>query len=114
MECSQMLDVLHYYFEEYFVHASAEGAERASVTRETIYQTLYEENYKYALAASSNRSKDFDIDSLETEEYPEGIDGTESLTPFNPRVNSKPYTPPTEMSDDLAAPFGSILDSPLR
>lgn len=102
-----MLDVLHFYFEEFFIQPSDEAAKRQSITRETIYETLYNESYRYAhneRSDSANRYIDLD-EPLEP-------DLGEKIDPFNPVRKS--YVPPTEMSDNLADPFSGVLDAPLR
>lgn len=105
-----MLDVLHYYFEEDFHQDSAEASARKSALRDTVYETLYEDTYKYSVdTKTASTYKNFDPEDYETEDAEEMI----VPEPFKPS-KPKAYTPPTEMTSNKAAPFGSILDAPLR
>ena len=88
---SQMLDVIHYFFEEDSRYASAEEAESLSQTRTTLYAVLYGTTYKYPIKINKTDAS--------------GISGSASGT--------KPYIPPTQVDVDSPLPFGDALDSPL-
>lgn len=87
MDVTQMLDVLHFFFEEDSRYSTAEEAEAVSKLRSTVYGVLYGTTYKYASTSSP---------------------GTSSSS-----MDVKPYIPPTEFDPDSFQPFGSVLDSPL-
>lgn len=90
---NQMLDVVHYFFEEDSRFSSAEEAEAVSELRTTIYGMLYGTPYRYK-TKTSNRPGGAAMGS--------GSAG-----------GVKPYIPPTEFDPDSALPFGDILESPL-
>jgi hypothetical protein len=96
MEASDMLDVLHYLFEEDIRFSTAEQAQAVDKGRQSIYQTMYGVDYKYA-ANSSSRSNDFTPTASN--------DDFESITPFTPNKNAvKPYVPPTQFDPDMGLP----------
>lgn len=117
MEASDMLDVLHFYFEDDFNYSSAEQAEAHGKVREGIYKELYGVDYRYASKSSGSKnggvstaSGSFMDDELGIEE-----DSTEEvITPLNPKIEKpKQYVPPTSFNPDSSNPFGDILDSPI-
>lgn len=110
MEASDMIDVIHFLFEDDLNVPSSEVMEARSSIRKTIYESMYGEPYKYEYKSKNNVSasgKDpFDSDNFYGED----------LTPFDPSAPpkpTKPYTPPTDFSEDSALPFGEVLDAPL-
>ncbi len=105
---SDMLDVIHYFFEEdHLRFESGEHAEAASKLRVRLYEDLYKTEYHYALKSSGSnagrkyvgKNEDFDFDS--------SIPGSSS-------GEVKPYIPPTQFNSDSADPFGGVLDAPIR
>ena len=109
MEARDMLDVIHYFFEEDMFYSSAEQAEGRDRARQQIYQQFYESEYPYAvnvgnsMNASGVTSKNFDIEE-------------EELVPFDPLQKNKPtkpFIPPTPVNAKSTQPFGSVLDGPL-
>ncbi|MGL4998051.1 MAG: hypothetical protein ACRC5T_03710 [Cetobacterium sp.] len=109
MECADMLDVVHVFFEESFSHATDEHAQRISATREAMYQSLYGRDYPYAYGRD-RETKEFDPESMETiDDW--GLAEPEEIKVFNPKT--KNYVPPTKVDADSSKPFGSILDAPL-
>lgn len=115
LDASDMLDVLHYYFEEDTNHASSEQARIQSATRTHMYENLYNEKYKYGLTEPST-------EGAGTSSYgdygdPEDDDdyADDDVEPFNPRdQGTKAYTPPTKFDASSPTPFGQTLDSPLN
>lgn len=105
MPAADMLDVLHYFFEEDLNVSTAEQAEARDKTRMTLYRNLYNKEYKYARPGTSGGTTYIDDEVIQPEEAP--------IEPFNPAVKPKPYRPPTEFNPDSAKPFGSTLDAPL-
>jgi hypothetical protein len=115
MEASDMLDVVHYFLEEDFSASSSEQADARSRMRITLYKSLYDQEYKYAM--SKSRTHDFDttvgppVNDAYATEAPE-----EPVVPFDPTRNntSKGYMEPTPLKEDSSQPFGKILDSPMN
>ena len=107
MEASEMLDVLHYLFEEDLLGAHPELAEAKSDIRNMIYQDLYQDTYNYGIKGGGKKynetEKGFPSDGL-----------YEDLKPFDPLAGpTKPYIPPTDFNGESPLPFGSVLDGPL-
>ena len=107
MDSTDMIDVLHYYFEDDIAASSAEQMEARSESRSVIYRTLYGTQYKYAMGTSD---KKYNSDGSNLPD-----DGFYSdLEPFDPSENVvKPYVSPTELNEDSYLPFGKTLDAPL-
>lgn len=91
MEASNMLDVIHYYFDEDMRYGSIEASQLHSKVREQLYGALY--GYDYMYGVGKNRTV--------------GEDGSEELV-------VKPYIPATEFDPDSADPFGGVLDAPFN
>lgn len=114
MDAADMLDVLHFMFEADYTPPSEESAKSRSAIRESIYPSLYNMEYRYALPKSNEKlpgdgrfgvPDDLDLD-VEDEPLPE---------PFSPRKREvKPFTPATELRQDEKLPFGTALDAPLK
>lgn len=97
MDVSDMLDVIHYFYEEDMNYATVEQAQMAEARRIFIFEEMYQTKYDYK--TSNSRSSQSSEDGL---------------TPFDPlNKDVKPYIPPTEVDPDSYNPFGSVLDSPL-
>lgn len=91
MELSDMLDVIHYFYEEDLNFSSHEQMQMAEKRRVHIYKEMYLTEYKYQVSASSD-----------------------VVEPFDPAGGgTKPYIPPTEFDPDSYNPFGSALDAPI-
>jgi hypothetical protein len=104
MELSDMLDVIHYFYEDDLNYASVEQAQMADARRVTVFKQLYNIDYKYASDELKNRtaaaSSNFDFDDL---------------APFDPtNVETKPFVPATDMNENSSTPFGDILDAPIN
>lgn len=91
LEASDLLDVLHYYFDEDLRYGSGEGAQMHSRFRKHVFEVMYDMPYRYAI-------EDSDSTSSRTSE-----DGTEV----------KPFIPATEFDPDSFNPFGATLDAPI-
>lgn len=103
MELSDMLDVLHYFYEEDLNYASVEQAQMTEARRTAVFKQLYNIDYKYASEEVKNRAAgtnfDFDLDDP---------------VPFDPaNAKTKPFIPATEVDADSHNPFGSVLDAPI-
>jgi hypothetical protein len=102
LETRDMLDVLHYLFEEDLSIYSAEHFEAKNKTRKVLYPTLLGKPYKYSSAEVS--SNDYGLDDLD--------DPMEHNQKISREV--KPYMPPTSFNPDAPNPFGSALrEAPL-
>jgi hypothetical protein len=106
MELSDMLDVIHYFYEDDLNYASIEAAQMAEARRIAVFKNMYGIDYAYASAESKNKTAgasanyDFDLDDP---------------TPFDPtNAPVKPYVPPTDMDDGSFNPFGDVLDAPIK
>jgi hypothetical protein len=110
MEASDMLDVIHYIFEEDTTQESEQALKSQSETRDLLYSVMYERPYKYKYTASAPASDERKyIDDPEDE-----IDDVADIEPFNPRKNQpKGYLPPTDFDPASPMPFGKGLDAPM-
>lgn len=106
MELSDMLDVIHYFYEDDLNYATVEQAQMTDARRITVFKQLYGTEYKYASedvrnkTAGTSANFDFDFDDL---------------TPFDPtNAETKPFVPATEMDGASSNPFGDILDAPIN
>ncbi len=97
MNVSDMLDVIHYFYEEDMNYATVEQAQMAEARRTFVFEEMYQTKYDYkSFNKNSNNSAD------------------DGITPFDPlNKDVKPYIPPTEVNPDSYSPFGSVLDAPI-
>jgi hypothetical protein len=114
LDVSDMLDVIHYMFEEDMRIPSAEVAEAVSKSRSVLYRELYGREYQYTVGTN----KMFPGEGIDAPL--EHDDDDDDITPFNPtwgtRATSrdaKPFIPATDFNPDAANPFGTTLDAPL-
>jgi hypothetical protein len=91
MEASDMLDVLHFLFEEDLRVSSAEEMKSVEESRKIIYSSLYNRTYKYGVNKSTGSSTSFDMDDFAP------------VSPFTPS-SPKPYIPPTEFDPSSGIP----------
>ena len=91
MDSADMVDVIHYFFDEDFRYASVEGAHVHGAIRQHIFKNLYQKEYKYSLKS----------------------DNASSTTSSNDGLEVKPYIPPTEFDGETGLPMGGLLDAPL-
>ena len=105
MEASEMVDVIHYLFEEDASrYSSGEQAEAVSAMRTQLYLS-YNKTYRYATKSSSNPGKTY---------MPKGAAADYGFDdPIVPDTATKAYIPPTEFNPESYLPFGSDLDAPL-
>lgn len=113
MEASEMVDVLHYLFEDDFLSTHPEIVEAKSDIRTLIYESLYEEEYRYKVK-KSNTTYNANGQSVSDGFYG-AYDAEDDLTPFDPMAGgpTKPYVPPTDFDGNSPLPFGGVLDGPL-
>jgi len=109
LEASDMVDVLHFLFEEDNYFASGEEMDARNKVRTSIYHDMYGEEYQYgSTSGQSTQNSEY------MTEYPPESDDDADIKPFNPRAKEvQAYSAPTPFNPDSASPFGSILDSPL-
>lgn len=112
MEATDMLDVLHYFFEDDLNYSSPEQAEARDKMRSSLYGQLYHTTYKYATGANSKTTapRDFSVDDDEI--TPVQLKDRQ-VDSFNPAIPPKPYVAPTPVNPNSARPFGNALDAPL-
>lgn len=106
MDAVDLLDVLHFFFEEDSARLSTgEQAEAVSEMRVNLYRS-YGYSYKYAIKKKSSTT------SYGGRSYID--DDNQDLTPFDPaNQETKPFIPATDFNPDSANPFGSVLDAPI-
>ena len=99
---SDMLDVVHYIFEEDSTFVSQEQFQSRDSFRVKMYRDLYERSYNYSrVPKKSNGITDFDEDF-------------EDMTPVDPlKPPTKGYVPPTDFDASRPNPFGGVLDAPI-
>jgi hypothetical protein len=94
MELADMLDVVHYLFEEDSRYRSQEEAESVSAVRTQVYEVLYGLPYRYKMGKSATNNTGIGSDALSD-------------------TAVKPYIPPTEFDPESSNPFGSVLEAPI-
>jgi hypothetical protein len=109
MESSDMLDVVHYLFEEDMRYSTGEEAEAVSKTRETFYRDMYDYDYKYAYNSPKQSSSKYKTAS--TGDF-------DDITPYDPNIKQKPkpFIPATQFDADSGLPLSGngLLEPPLR
>ena len=107
MEASDMVDVIHYLFEEDASrYSSGEQAEAVSAMRTQLYLS-YGKTYAYTISSKSSTGKSY-IPKGAAADY--GFDDDPLASAKGP---TKGYIPPTDFNPDSVLPFGSDLDAPL-
>jgi hypothetical protein len=104
MEADDMLDIIHYLFEEDLRYSTGEQAQAVEKTREIIYGQLYGQEYIFkgstSNKASTNSFNEFD-----------------DIQPFDPKKKvTKPFIPATEFDPDTGTPLtgNGRLEAPLN
>ena len=113
MDCGEMMDILHYLFEEDLHVSTTEEVQSISKTRKLIYEDLYGREYKYAVTVDAPSSRQSSNDTYPSDGYEEMSD----LVPFDPeqpiKYTHKKYVPATDFNENSVQPFGLVLDAPL-
>lgn len=112
MEAFEMVDVIHFLFEEDLNATSGEQAEAQSKARELIYNDLYGENYKYGVSSSTNKYNTQGSMPPRDGFYGQEVDEIPVFDPVS--YERKSYIPPTEFDENSPNPFGGILDEPMN
>lgn len=89
MEASDMLDVIHYFFDEDMRYSTLEELQMHNSVRTTLFETMYERPYAYGKPSSSSTAQN------------------------NSDGELKPFIPATEVDPEAMNPFGDLLDSPI-
>jgi len=107
MEASDMLDVLHYFFEEDVKTISTgEQSQAIDSMRTELYQ-LYGQTYRYGAKKGGSTSTGGRAYVTGDYEFPADV-------PLDPSAQrTKPFVPATEFNPESSMPFGGVLDSPL-
>ena len=115
MESEEMVDVLHFLFEDDINVYSAEQQESKNQARAVVYDSLYGKTYKYGIGKSSGGRSGGQTYADGSTIPSEGFFGETEITEFDPTVPQvrKPYVPPTDFNPDSPLPFGKDLDAPL-
>lgn len=112
MPANDMVDVLHYLFEDDLSASTAEQAEARSKARVTIYRDLYGYEYKYVVDTGMGSSHP-DYNSAEYG-APEESQEEEAIVPFSPvKKPVKPFISATPVNAASSKPFGKVLDEPM-
>lgn len=112
MRAPDMLDVLHYFFEDDMNYASAEQADARDRAREIIYQDFY--GHKYAYSNTQARSNNYSASGQGIVRDFNAADEEEKIEAFDPmKKPPKPFVPATKVNAASPKPFGSVLDEPL-
>lgn len=109
---SDMLDVIHFLFED-DMHSSSTGeqAEAKDKSRTMLYSNLYGKVYKYASKGSSSDQLPPDV-AADMQDY----DMPVPVDPFERSQGSsivKPFIPATSVDNGSRLPFGNALEAPL-
>jgi hypothetical protein len=102
MGAADMLDVIHYLFEEDVNHASGEQAEAQSAVRRNLYSTMYKTRYKYGLKPTSRASETYGGDAYYDDDVSADLGSAAEF-------DHKPYVPPTNFDPDAPNPFQGVL-----
>jgi hypothetical protein len=118
MEASDMLDLIHFYFEVEHSYYSEEHMKSSSKIKEALYEDMYGKTYKYKHVDKSKRSSNptNEYGSASDDMYMEHDeqDDEEVVQPFNPaKVQLPPIQPETKINESAANPYEGLLDAPL-
>ena len=103
-----LLDALHYMFEEDMVPMNAEQQEAREKMRVNLYSEIYERgSYKWITQKSGGG------ESASGTTYGGDFDSASEPVDGKVKLESKEYIPPTPFNPDAAKPFGDILDEPM-
>lgn len=113
MYASDMLDVIHFLFEDDMAAASGEQSEARSQVRTILYREFYEKEYRYK-SDSSSRSDYRSSGPAYADGSPiDTFDDLEAFDPLEKSKPTKPFIPTTNFDPDSMLPFGKDLDAPL-
>lgn len=115
LDSSDLLDVLHFLFEDDVSSSStAEQLEARDKTRKMVYSEFYGREYRHGFSTYSS-GVDKSIVGAPENSYLEEDEAPP--VPLDPLARSgkavKPYVPPTRVDENSRLPFGAALDGPL-
>lgn len=104
LQASDMLDVIHYIFEDDALATTAEHGDAKDRFRIAIYEGLYGQSYDYGSTVATYLP-----------DAPEASHDYGDVPPaFNARGGkTKAYIPPTKFNESLVNPYEGVLDAPL-
>lgn len=112
MDAADMLDVIHFFFEEDTLrYQSGEQAEAASKFRTSFYR-LYDVDYKFAISGSSSGGGYANGGGRKYVSSDAGFDFEDDI-PGATNQAVKPYFPATQFDPDTGFASGGVLDGPL-
>ena len=98
-----LLDALHYMFEDDLAPSSGEQQEAREHTRSKIYVELYgQKSYSWVSKKSPVKTAD-----VPAQDFPAAAAEKDA------KLRHYDYIPPTEVKAGAAKPFGDVLDAPL-
>ena len=103
-----LLDALHFMFEEDLAPSTAEQQEAREKNRARIYTELYELP-EYRWASPKDGSSSSATSRVTTASGQPALESSPETT----ELTHKEYIPPTEVDPKAAKPFGDVLDAPL-
>jgi hypothetical protein len=109
---ADLLDALHYMFEDDLAPSTGEQQEARMANRERIYTQLYE-NPSYEWAVKDKQRSGDDFSSAAPRVTTAAGQTVLPGMPDVPEYTHKDYIPPTDFNPDAAKPFGDVLDAPL-
>jgi hypothetical protein len=112
LDMADMVDVLHYMFEEDMRFVSAEQAEAISKSRSMLYREMYSRDYGYQFSTGIGAAAS-SIDPPLGEDIPSDIRPIDVARQAE-LTATKPYVPPTHVDENSVRPFGTTLDAPLN
>jgi hypothetical protein len=83
MEASDMMDVLHFLFEEDFTAVAEDHARSRSAIRDTLYSELYGVTYTFKMKDPS-RGK-YAPTAMQDFKYPNEFESLDDVKPFDPK-----------------------------
>lgn len=114
LDIPDMLNVMHYYFEDDHNMANSEEAEAKSSIRTSIYRMLYNTEYKYKYKSKHSTSGyNYSTETANGEPVLDGFVG-QDVEDKPDKGPTKPFVPTTDFNPDSSLPFGKTLDPPLK
>lgn len=118
MDASEMLDVIHFMFEDDLFVATGEELDAKSEIRTTLYRNLYFRDYKSKIQKTNSKTTYGGSSNFYADGTPIGVpeDDLSDIEPFNTsgaKNKTKPFIPATDVNPDSVLPFGKDIDAPL-
>lgn len=118
MDASDMLDVVHFMFEDDLFVSTGEELDAKSEIRSTLYRNLYLREYKNKIQKSNSKTSYGGSSNFYADGTPIGVpeDDLSDIKPFDSSATknkTKPFVPATNVNPDSVLPFGKGIDAPL-